>query len=162
MSPGFALEISNTEGDIYYTTDGSDPRLPGGAINPGATRIFGATAEFASLPAGSEWKFSDTGDLGTAWRAPDLRRLGMAHRTGSARVRKHSQRHDHRDGTVNAGIPPRQLTFYCRRHFRGRRHRIDRRRGKVQIQADGGAVVYINGDGGRSATSMPDWPDRPL
>jgi hypothetical protein len=35
---GFDLTMSASHGAIYYTTDGSDPRLPGdGAIAPGAT-----------------------------------------------------------------------------------------------------------------------------
>ncbi len=35
---GFELTMSASDGTIYYTTDGSDPRLPGdGAIAPSAT-----------------------------------------------------------------------------------------------------------------------------
>lgn len=35
IEPGFQLTISATAGrTIYYTLDGSDPRLPGGAVNP--------------------------------------------------------------------------------------------------------------------------------
>jgi hypothetical protein len=36
IDPPFGLAINSTMGTIYYTTDGSDPRLPGGAINPTA------------------------------------------------------------------------------------------------------------------------------
>lgn len=35
---GFALQLTATN-SIYCTTDGSDPRLPGGAVNPLATRL---------------------------------------------------------------------------------------------------------------------------
>ena len=38
---GFALTIVAPAGTIYYTTDGSDPRLPGGAIAPSAL-VYGA------------------------------------------------------------------------------------------------------------------------
>ncbi len=31
---GFRLAVTGPQGDIYYTTDGSDPRLPDGAISP--------------------------------------------------------------------------------------------------------------------------------
>ena len=36
--PGFALTITNVNGSgtVYYTTDGNDPRLPGGAVAPSA------------------------------------------------------------------------------------------------------------------------------
>lgn len=33
---GFTLSLSATGGDIYYTLDGSDPRLPGGGVSPSA------------------------------------------------------------------------------------------------------------------------------
>jgi len=36
IDPGFHLEMFSPLGTIYYTTDGSDPRLPGGAVNPNA------------------------------------------------------------------------------------------------------------------------------
>jgi hypothetical protein len=39
--PGYELQITSDGVDIYYTIDGSDPRLPGGAINPSATLIRG-------------------------------------------------------------------------------------------------------------------------
>jgi len=32
----FPLKLTSTEGTVYYTIDGSDPRLPGGAVNPSA------------------------------------------------------------------------------------------------------------------------------
>jgi len=33
---GFTLSLSATVGDIYYTLDGTDPRLPGGGVSPSA------------------------------------------------------------------------------------------------------------------------------
>jgi hypothetical protein len=38
---GFNLTMSAPEGQIYYTTDGRDPRLPGGATVPGALLYAG-------------------------------------------------------------------------------------------------------------------------
>lgn len=37
-----SIELSNNGGTIYYTTDGSDPRLPGGGVNPDAVAYAGA------------------------------------------------------------------------------------------------------------------------
>ena len=34
ITPGSLLTFANTGGVIYFTTDGSDPRLVGGGINP--------------------------------------------------------------------------------------------------------------------------------
>ena len=42
ISKNFALTISAPAGTIYYTLDGSDPRLLGGAVAPGATVYSGA------------------------------------------------------------------------------------------------------------------------
>ena len=58
---------------IYYTLDGSDPRLPGGAIAPGA-----ALAPFEGdvpeprdfVDTGANWRYLDDGsNQGTTWRA---------------------------------------------------------------------------------------------
>ncbi|MDZ4781982.1 MAG: lamin tail domain-containing protein [Planctomycetia bacterium] len=38
VDPGFELGITS-QTDAYYTTDGSDPRLPDGSVNPAATLI---------------------------------------------------------------------------------------------------------------------------
>ena len=38
----FDVELSAPKGTIYYTTDGSDPRMIGGAVNPDATEYNGS------------------------------------------------------------------------------------------------------------------------
>lgn len=50
VNSGFQLTLSNpgSNGNIYYTTDGSDPRLDGGGLNPNAILYTGAT----TLPNG--------------------------------------------------------------------------------------------------------------
>lgn len=68
------ITMSTDATTIYYTTDGSDPRLPGGGVSP-----LALSAEFDGgqqgptpityLSSGSNWKFLDDGsDQGTAWR----------------------------------------------------------------------------------------------
>lgn len=37
----FPVKLTSVEGAVYYTTDGSDPRLPGGTINPAAGTSLG-------------------------------------------------------------------------------------------------------------------------
>lgn len=59
--PGFDLEMSASRGTVYYTDDGSDPRLPGGALAPGAQIYSGPIAMAASAHVaarardGAEW-----------------------------------------------------------------------------------------------------------
>jgi hypothetical protein len=59
---GGSLKITSTTGTIYYTTDGDDPRLPGGGINPDSTSIGGGNnqTDFIQLQENG-WKFLDTG-----------------------------------------------------------------------------------------------------
>jgi len=38
VDPGFELEMSAAQGEVYYTLDGSDPRLIGGKISPAAEK----------------------------------------------------------------------------------------------------------------------------
>ncbi len=73
------LTMSTDADTIYYTFDGSDPRLTGGAPNPGATvASFGGGGPVGQQPVtymttGHEWKFLDDGsDRGTAWSAIDF------------------------------------------------------------------------------------------
>jgi hypothetical protein len=40
IEPGFELEMSSDQGDIYFTLDGSDPRLVGGRISPAAKKYI--------------------------------------------------------------------------------------------------------------------------
>lgn len=66
---GFRVDLLSAGHQIYYTTDGSDPRLPGGAVHPNAVRVepgVGATL----LPLGAPAKvFVPTDNtLGTRWR----------------------------------------------------------------------------------------------
>ena len=64
---GGTLAITATSGTIYYTIDGSDPRLEGGAINPSALTIAsGATVPFSAsglvrmrARSGGEWSALD-------------------------------------------------------------------------------------------------------
>jgi hypothetical protein len=56
---------------VYYTTDGSDPRGPGGSPSPSARIYNGGSQDVVLLPKNSTWKYLDDGsDLGSAWSAP--------------------------------------------------------------------------------------------
>ncbi|MCA9167708.1 MAG: CotH kinase family protein, partial [Planctomycetales bacterium] len=68
QDPGSAIELSAVEGaTVYYTLDGSDPRLPGGEVNPAALIYNGsivlnadATLATRALTADNEWSALDT------------------------------------------------------------------------------------------------------
>ncbi|MCF7732959.1 MAG: CotH kinase family protein, partial [Akkermansiaceae bacterium] len=61
---GYPLSFNSGAGTIYFTTDGTDPRLPGGGIAPGAQN---ATVALQTLVAmGGQWKYWDQGSLPAA------------------------------------------------------------------------------------------------
>ena len=140
VPPGFGLQITNDGGDVYYTTDGSDPRLAGGAVNPAAIHIAGTLVDFTSIAAGSDWKYNDDGvDLGTAWRATDFDDSAWA--AGLAPLGYGGINNTTIATTINA---PRHVTAYFRKSFEVTNAALTTE-ASLRIHADGGAVVYING-----------------
>jgi len=74
VNQGATLYVSKapvTPGIIYYTLNGEDPRVAGGAINPDA-KIYSAidqTVDSLVTLSSSTWKYLyDGSDQGTAWR----------------------------------------------------------------------------------------------
>lgn len=139
--PGFELELSNNTGDMYYTSDGNDPRLPGGGTNPSAVLLPGGVVSFTSIAVGSDWKYKDYTDLGTAWSAVGFD--DSAWLAGPAPLGFGSITNTTIATKVNSTFP-RAVTFYCRKNIEitGAAGILD---ASLQIHADGGAVVYING-----------------
>ena len=74
LSPDIPITMATDANNIYYTLDGSDPRLPGGAPNPNAmTASFDVSGPtpVSYISTGHTWKYLDDGsDQGTAWRSP--------------------------------------------------------------------------------------------
>jgi len=57
----YQLALSTLQGVPYYTLNGSDPRLPGGEINPNAIMLPPPSAEVIVGPDDSGWLILDTG-----------------------------------------------------------------------------------------------------
>jgi hypothetical protein len=69
VSSASDIELTSAAGTIYYTIDGSDPRLAGGGINPAAIEYIGpfrlvapATVKLRVL-SGDEWSAIDEADF---------------------------------------------------------------------------------------------------
>jgi len=146
VSSGFPLFLTSEGGTIYYTTDGSDPRLSGGAANPQAVSQPGASSVQAVFSRGREWAYSDTdGDLGQRWIERDFddsswERAKGPHGYGTIQ-----------DDGVTIEIPnqvnqqnPRQPTIYFRKDFVipdvNSVRSLD-----LSLLVDGGAIIYLNG-----------------
>ncbi len=70
IAPGFELRMNATVGTIYYTLDGSDPRLSGGDVSPAAIEYGSAAGTtLVSSAASSEVRVlvPANGTLGTTW-----------------------------------------------------------------------------------------------
>jgi hypothetical protein len=80
VSPDTPVTMATDANIIYYTLDGSDPRLLGGAPNPNAlTASFDVNGPdpITFLSTGHTWKYLDDGsDQGTAWRSPGFDDFG--------------------------------------------------------------------------------------
>ena len=159
VSQGSTLVITNESGDYYYTTDGTDPRLPGGTANPSATRQAGALIDVTLLPLSSTWKHNAvSGDLGTTWKDPlfnDNAWLSGTAPLGYGTIRDSETSEVTTIATqVNASIP-RQPTSYFRTSFN-----ITNAAAfadlTLQMRVDGGAVIYLNGVEAFRESNLPD------
>ncbi len=158
---GYELTMSGA-GSIYYTTDNTDPRLPGGALSPAALPYVASQQTETLIAAGSVWRFSDWGaDYGgsdivaghagydaTNWKHPAFNTEAPLWGTGAAELGYG----DSPVSTVSYGgvDTAKFITTYFRRTFSVA--------GLAQISAltlrvkrDDGAIIYLNGqEAGRS------------
>lgn len=145
IKPGSQLLMSQsngTPGTIYYTLDGSDPRIRGGAINPDAAVFEDETSAVAFISRGSVWRFLDNGsDQGAAWQALDFNDL--AWKQGPAQLGYG----DDDEATV-VGYGPAANNKFPTTYFR-RTFNVAQAAGLAELTLglvrDDGAVVYING-----------------
>ncbi|MEX2142291.1 MAG: lamin tail domain-containing protein [Pirellulales bacterium] len=147
---GFDLRMNASAGTIYYTLDGSDPRLENGAINLDAIEYPAVNITNTLIPRGSTWKYLDNGsNQGTAWRATTFSDASWA--SGPAPLGFG----DGDEARIINGGPSgnRFMTTYFRRTFQVT-NPAEITTLKVRVVRDDGAVVYINGqEVGRS--NMP-------
>lgn len=150
------LKITSTTGTIYYSTDGSDPRLEGGGINPTATSIGGGSNQTSFIQfEETGWRYLDNGvaqsdsevvagnpSYNTAdWKHPSFNDSGWE--TGQALLGYGAI-----DGrTINTSLnlqSPRLPTIYFRKSFN-----VTDAASFTQLNLglvrDDGAIIYLNG-----------------
>ena len=125
---------------VFFTVDGSDPRLPGGGISPNAIAYdAGSIIETTTLfGRGSSWRFNDTGaNLGTAWQANSFNDTGAgwSEDTGDFGFG---------DGQATQIANNNQITTYFRKTFNFSPENFDT--ATFSFKRDDGAVVYLNGE----------------
>ncbi|MGB0326660.1 MAG: lamin tail domain-containing protein [Akkermansiaceae bacterium] len=152
----YELTMTAPEGIIYYTLDGSDPRVIGGGINPNAGSLTTGVLvdNFIDFEA-SGWRFLDNG-VGqsnsdvvagnpaynpTDWKHPDFDDTSW--NSGTAMLGF---------GTIGA-VPintqvnrpnPRPITYYFRKDFNVT-NASQYTSLELEIIRDDGAIIYLNG-----------------
>jgi hypothetical protein len=142
IAPGTKLFMSSTAPQVYYTLDGSDPRLAGGGIAPSAL-LYDPTSSSQTLVAtGSAWKYRDNGiDLGSTWRDPAFNDAAWA--SGAAKLG-----YGDGDEATVVGFGPDSNNRYITTYFRKSFNVADASRVSaltLRLRRDDGAVVYLNG-----------------
>ncbi|MBN9693781.1 MAG: CotH kinase family protein [Verrucomicrobia bacterium] len=162
LNPPPGLIASNTvvrfdgvsNGSIWYTDDGSDPRQPGGQPSPTARRFQVTGSTEVLVPAGARWKwFTDAVGQGpsdvvvghpnwsaTNWKHPNFNDGSWAE--GPAQL-------GYGEGDEATVIPfgnaaNKWPTAYFRRKFT-LASRADLAAVTLRLKRDDGAIVYLNG-----------------
>ena len=145
VAPGFSPVITSGPGTVYLTTDGSDPRLPGGAVNPTALAINGSEIATTLIAKEEDWSYLDNGtDQGTAWRAPGFD--DAAWQSGPAEL-GYGDGNPGAEGTVvgyGGNLTNKFITTYFRKEFTVT-NAADITGLQLGLRRDDGAVVFING-----------------
>ncbi|MFT6863536.1 MAG: hypothetical protein ACJAVK_002097 [Akkermansiaceae bacterium] len=144
------LRLSAYSGDIYYTLDGSDPRLPGGIINPNALLAtfdldFGSSQDF--ILSGDSWSYlSDGSDQHTAWRGAAFDDSSWPTGPSELGYGEGDEMTDigFVDADPEAGGTQRNATSYFRKSFQIPDPSVFTRF-RLLLKYDDAAAVYLNG-----------------
>jgi hypothetical protein len=147
VSPTTPVTMATNADRIYYTFDGTDPRLLGGAANPSArvaTFGGGGPVPVTYVNTGFIWKYLDNGsNQGTAWKEPGFNDSAWASGPSSL---GYGSEGEGAGTTVSFGPDPnnRYRTTYFRTTVN-----IPAPETFVQfllrLKYDDGAAVYLNG-----------------
>lgn len=168
VTNGFPLQFTGPgTGTIYFTLDGSDPRLPNGAISPAAQSFHSGLTVQTPVPAGSRWRwFTDANGLGssdvveghpawavTNWKHPNFADAAWAE--GPAQLGFGES--DEATVLPFGGIADAKwITAYFRHRFVLARTN-DLTSLILRLKRDDGAIIYLNGQE-LARSSMPTGP----
>ena len=146
VESGFRVIPTTAEGAIYYTTDGSDPRLAGGGVNPDAQMMVPNQVTETLVVRGSTWRYLDDGsDQGTNWCGAGFD--DGAWQSGPAQLGYG----DGGEATVVSFGPDSEnkyITTYFRHRFTAT-NVTEITALAMHLVRDDGAVVYLNGEEAR-------------
>lgn len=139
---GFPLVLSADGGTVAYTLNGSDPRLPGGGLNPIAQAYQTSGSSRTLVSAGSIWRYWDQGtELADTWKTAAFN--DTAWQSGGAQLG-----YGDGDEATVIGYGPnssdKHITTYFRHEFTVA-NAGDIEQLLVNLVRDDSAVVYLNG-----------------
>ncbi len=141
IQAGSMLRMTADTATVYYTNDGSDPRLPGGTINPNALLFDASTTTNTLLPAGSSWRFHDLGvDLGQSWQGVAFNDATWP--SGNAEL-GYGEGDEATIVSFGGDAANKQPTTYFRTQFNVPEADFDRVR--LRMRRDDGVIAYLNG-----------------
>jgi hypothetical protein len=141
VTNGTSIALSSNVGVVYYTLDGSDPRLPGGSIASNAFVYVPAGVDYPLIASNSVWRFWDKGGLSsTTWRDRVFNDSGWSNGVATLGYG------DSPATTISYGpnFNSKYITSYFRKDFVVQDARAFDRL-KIQLLRDDGAVLYLNG-----------------
>ena len=140
-----SLKVEVRRGDVYYTLDGSDPRLSGGAVSPSALLLGNGGNGVVTSPTGRSetWNYLDLGQApGADWTSNAFDH--SAWKSGQAPL-------GYGDAGMNTTLDfggtsnDKDISYYFRREFNvSDPSKIEGL--MLKLVRDDGALVYLNGN----------------
>ena len=126
---------------VYYTVDGSDPRLAGGGINPNAIAFDTELSETTPVDFESSWRYLDDGsNQGTGWRSSSFN--DSAWESGDA-ILGYGGNGEQTVIEFGPDANNKYITTYFRKTFNLAEGGFSS--ATFDLIRDDGAVVYLNG-----------------
>jgi len=145
IEPGFRLTMSAPAGSIWYTLDGSDPRLEGGAISPEASE-YGFSDRITLLGSGASARVHVPTDdrLGLDWTNADFNDDAWTAGTTGLGYERTSGYEDLIATDLSDAMDGINATFYARVAFDVERpEELDAL--TLRMKYDDGFVAWLNG-----------------
>ena len=151
---GFQVALTAPRGVIHFTVDGTDPRLPGGAISPAARSLASPVTTQTLVPTRALWRwFTDATGLGSSdlvAGSPGWSTANWKHKEFDDRLWNEGPAQlgygENDESTVipfGANANNKWITAYFRHQWR-----IDATNGfsnvTLRLKRDDGAIVYLN------------------
>ena len=155
--PGAALEVSGFRLPVYYTLDGTDPRLTGGEVHPAATELGVSASGLIATDQALRFLVPQDDSLGLEWTAPEFDDAGWIDGQlgiGYSRVGGLSE---HVDSNIEELMRGVNASVYLRVPFL-----VDDSvppRLLLDVRYNDGFVAYLNGEQvlTRNAPDAPGW-----